>query len=88
MTILRKCTSRLVETDIDGERVAMSLESGEFFALKDTALVIWSLLDKPIDRAGLLAELANSYDAGQDVLAADLDGFLAQLLAAGLLERD
>jgi hypothetical protein len=87
MSTLRKCASALVETDIDDEKVVMSLSSGEFFALKDTALAIWRLLDQPTDRARLLADLANAYDAGEDALAADLDPFLAQLLEAGLIER-
>lgn len=87
MTALRKSDAQLVETDIDGERVVMSLVSGEFFALKDTGLAIWRLLDELADRDELLEALQEAHDVGPEVLACDLDAFLAQLLDAGLLER-
>lgn len=86
-TIWRKRSDAVVETDIDDERVAMSLESGEFFALKGSALVIWQLLDDTGERAILLARLAATYGESEAAMAPDLDAFLDQLLAAGLVEQ-
>lgn len=87
MMMIRKRGGSFVETDIDGERVVMSLDSGEFFALKDTGLAIWQMLESPLDRAGLLERLTRHYGVAEQELAADLDAFLAQLLEAGLVEQ-
>ena len=87
MTTIRKCESTFVETDIDDEKVVMSLETGEFFSLKETALEIWNLLDQASGRDRLLDLLASAYGMAPDMLGADLDLFLSDLAKAGLIER-
>jgi hypothetical protein len=39
MTAVRKCPAAFVETDIDDERVLISLDSGEFFPCRERALL-------------------------------------------------
>jgi pyrroloquinoline quinone biosynthesis protein D len=75
------------ETEIDGEVVVMSLSSGDFFSLTDTAREIWRLIDGSRDRAALLAALTAEFEADPAEIAADLDPFLDQLAAAGLILR-
>lgn len=87
-TKLAKATTRFSETEIDDEVVVMSLESGDFFSLTGTAQAIWTLIDGTRTRAALLTELAAQFDVEESALAGDLDAFLAQLEAAGLLEAD
>lgn len=82
---LAKATGRFSETAIDDEVVVMSLESGDFFSLTGTARAIWTLIDGTRSRAALLTELAAQFDLEETALAGDLDAFLAQLGAAGLL---
>lgn len=82
---LAKATGRFSETAIDDEVVVMSLESGDFFSLTGTARAIWHLIDGTRSRAALLTELAAQFDLEETALAGDLDAFLAQLGAAGLL---
>ena len=88
MTRLAKDPARFAETRIDDETVVMSLETGDFFSLTGTAQSIWRLLDGTRDRAAILAALAAEYDAPAAELEADLDPFLADLFAAGLLDAD
>ena len=85
-TKLAKATGRFSETAIDDEVVVMSLDSGDFFSLTGTARAIWLLLDGTRGRAALLSELAAQFDLEESALAGDLDAFLAQLEAAGLLD--
>lgn len=87
MVTFRKRGDDLVETDIDGEQVVMSLSSGEFFALQGTALEIWQLLEEWPDRAELLSALEQAYGSGVGDLADDLDAFLSQLVEARLVEQ-
>jgi pyrroloquinoline quinone biosynthesis protein D len=82
---LAKAQGRFSETEIDDEIVVMNLESGDFFSLTGTARDIWLRLDGTLDRAGLIAALAADYGIGNETAAADVDTFLAELAAAGLL---
>ena len=85
MNRLAKDPERYAEARIDDETVVMNLDSGDFFSLAGTAQSIWRLLDGTRDRAAILAALAAEYDAAEAEMADDLDAFLAELRAAGLL---
>jgi pyrroloquinoline quinone biosynthesis protein D len=85
MTVPAKDPSRYVETIIDDETVVMVLDSGSFFSLRETAGVVWALIDGERDREAILARLEGEYDAPREQLAADLDAFLGELRQAGLL---
>ena len=86
MTSLTKHADRFTETMIDDEIVIMRLDNGEFFALSQTAAAIWRLIDGTRDRVMLLTALGESFDADERTMSADVDEFLAQMRAAGLLE--
>lgn len=83
---LVKCTDRFVETEIDGEAVVMELETGDFFSLTGSALAIWQHIDGTRDRASLLAVVAAEYQTSEAQLAGDVDEFVADLIAAKLIE--
>lgn len=82
---LAKAAGQFTETEIDDEVVVMSLASGDFFSLTGTARAIWQALDWQHDRAGLIAALAAEFRSDPAAIAGDVDAFLAQLSAAGLL---
>lgn len=84
---LAKAAGQFTETTIDDEVVVMSLASGDFFSMAGTARSIWQALDRHQDRAGLLAALAAEFGTEPAEIAPDVDAFLAQLDAAGLLVR-
>jgi PqqD family protein of HPr-rel-A system len=86
ISTLAKAQGRYSETEIDGEIVVMNLESGDFFSLTGTAREIWMRLDGSKDRAGLIAALAADYGCEAAAMTADVDAFLAELVAAGLLD--
>ncbi len=85
---LAKAVGHFTETTIDDEIVVMSLDSGDFFSLTGTAKSVWLALDAAFDRAGIIARLTDEFGAGADVIAGDVDAFLAQLSAAGLLVQE
>ena len=84
-TKLAKATGRFSETAIDDEVVVMSLESGDFFSLTGTARAIWHLIDGTRVRAALLADLAAQFGCEPGEITDDVDAFLNELSAAGLL---
>ena len=82
---LRKAADRISETAIDDEIVVMSLDSGDFFSLTETACAIWKLLDTPQSREALIDAVAQDYQISPDAIAGDVDGFLAEMRKAGLI---
>ncbi len=84
--MLFKRTENISETTIDDEVVVMELTNGDFFSLTDTALEIWHLIDGTRDSAGIIAELAAKFAASPEEIAGDVQDFVDQALAAGLLE--
>ncbi len=86
MTVpLRKNPQAFSETAIDGEVVLLNLNDGTFFSLTGTAAEIWPLIDGLRDRPALLADLAAEHGTTAEVIAADVDHFLAQLTDAGFI---
>jgi len=85
MTAIVKNTGNFVETEIDDEIVLMRLSDGDFFSLEGTALTIWQAIDGLRDAAALTAFLAETFDAPAEAIRADVDRFVADLAAAGLL---
>ncbi|UIP07229.1 PqqD family protein [Erythrobacter sp. SDW2] len=85
MSAIEKCTSAFIETTVDDEVVIVSLDEGKFFSLRDTGLAIWSKIDGIRDREQILAELQQEFDAPDDLLARDLDAFLAEVRSAGFI---
>lgn len=85
MTALAKDTSGFVETVIEDETVVMILASGDFFSLRDSARDVWELIDGRRDRDAIVHALAQSYAAPAGEIAPDVDAFLAELRATGLL---
>lgn len=56
-------------------------------SLNETGAFLWTVLEKGIDRAGLLAALLEEYEVPREVAEADLDEFLARVDAIGALEQ-
>lgn len=77
-------TDDFAETAFDSEVVVMRLSDGDFFSLQGTAKAIWELIDGVRDRDAIVAALAEQFGA-IDALGNDVDAFLRELAAAGLL---
>ena len=56
-------------------------------SLNETGAFLWTVLEKGIDRAGLLAALLEEYEVPREGAEADMDEFLARVDAIGALEQ-
>lgn len=77
-TVIKKNTE-LLETDIDGEKVMMSLESGNYYGLDMIATRIWQLVEKPIKLGELINILLEEYDINREKCTQDVIEFLNHL---------
>ncbi|MEZ5819110.1 MAG: PqqD family protein [Hyphomicrobiaceae bacterium] len=75
-----------IDTNIEGEIVAMHIESGRIFGMAETASHIWSRIDAPISFGDLIEILADEYTIDRDTCRSDVAAFLIQLREHGLIE--
>ena len=76
--------SKIVSDQFDGEVVVVSLETGSYFSIRETAQEIWSLLENNISRAGII----NSFSNLTDEEASKIESYLDFLLLEGLIEEN
>lgn len=84
-TSLITLTPDQVSCDLEGELVILSLASGSYYGLSRTAAAVWRLLDKPILFGQLVDEVQQAYNIATGQCRVDLEQFLAQLAAEGLV---
>jgi hypothetical protein len=76
----------LVETEIDGEVVMMSLSRGNCYGLDNSAARIWKLLQSPTSAAALCGTLSREYDVEPENCRREVLTFLDQLRQENLIE--
>lgn len=85
--LLVKADGNFSETAIDDEIVVMNLSSGNFYSLTGTGRAIWLLIDGSRNSAAIVAELASDYGVDATEIAGEVEAFIADLTAAGLLHH-
>lgn len=87
MGTLEKCRSAFAETEVDDEIVIICLDTGRFFSLSGTARAVWQMMEPDASREQILAELSQRYEVAPAILARDVDAFVAEAVAAGLIRE-
>lgn len=80
-----KRNPELVSSDIDGEKVMMSIESGEYFGLDPIGTRIWELIEKPIRIDELVKLLLVEFEVSKEQCVEDTIEFLNELQEKNLL---
>jgi hypothetical protein len=80
-----KRNPELVSSDIDGEKVMMSIESGEYFGLDPVGSRIWELIENPIKIEKLVEVLLDEFEVIKEQCELDTLDFLNQLQEKNLL---
>jgi len=80
-----KRNPELVSTDVDGEKVMMSIENGEYFGLDSVGSRIWELIENPIKVEALVDLLIDEFDVSKEQCEVDTIEFLNELMAKKLL---
>jgi hypothetical protein len=81
-TILEIALPQCAAEDFDGEIVAMNLDTGMYFSIKDTAAVIW----RDLAEGNSVESLVKLADGDSDFVQS-IDRFVAELLDAGLMRK-
>lgn len=72
-------------TDLDGDKVMMDLEKGQYFALNTVASRIWEEIESPIEVRQVIDTLLKEYDIEQIECENSVIEFLQGLNNASLI---
>ena len=76
----------IVDSDIDGETVMMSIENGEYYGLDDIGSRIWELIEHPVKVSDLIDTLLERFDVDRETCKIDVLKFLNELNEDRILE--
>ena len=79
-------SSKIPSSELDGGRVFLDIESGDYLSLKGPGFAVWKSLETPLGVGDLFERLATRYGIDRDRCAQDTMPFLEELLSAGLVE--
>jgi hypothetical protein len=85
-TISRNGT--LLEAEVDGEIVALNVESGTCYGFNSTATRIWSMIEQPRSLDEICRSLVAQFDVQPDACRDDVVELLRELQADGLVRTD
>ena len=85
-TISRNGT--LLEAEVDGEIVALNVESGTCYGFNGSATRIWSLIEQPSTVAEICAALVAQFNVEPDECRRDVVELLKELQRDGLVKSD
>jgi hypothetical protein len=76
----------IIANDIDDEKVMMSVEQGQYYALDPIGSRVWELIEKPIRVKDLIDELLPRYRVERETCERDVLTFLEELHQNGILQ--
>ncbi len=80
-------TSSVLQSEVDGDIVALDVEKGQCYGMNTVASQVWALLEAPMTPAQICARLEADYEVDEDTCRAQVLGLLEDLLAEGLVKR-
>lgn len=72
-------------TDLNGEKVMMNLETGQYFVLNEVASRIWELIESPILVNEVINSLLKEYDIDNNNCETAVIEFISRLNYAKLI---
>ncbi|PFW57603.1 PqqD family protein [Bacillus cereus] len=87
--LLNQCVEQVkgnVVSDMDGEKVMLSIKNGKYYNLGKVGGVIWELIEKPIPVTELVTTLISEYEVEPLQCEGQVVSFLEMLLEEGLVE--
>jgi coenzyme PQQ synthesis protein D (PqqD) len=85
MTELRLRSDQLYWREVDDEIVALEARGSKYLAANSSGVLLWRRLAQGATRDELVATLVEAHGIEPDVAATDVDQFVGQVRAAGLL---
>jgi hypothetical protein len=73
---------------VDDEAVILDLDRGVYFGLNDVGTRVWQLVGEGRQLGSICAAIVEEFEVAPDEAQPDVDAFVADLLANGLIQAD
>lgn len=73
------------DTDLDGEKVMMNLDKGEYFMMNEVGSRIWEIITEPMNVKGIIDALRSEYEVDEETCKDTVIDFLGRLNNADLI---
>ena len=73
------------DTDLDGEKVMMNLDKGEYFMMNEVGSRIWEIISEPINVRRIIDTLCSEYEVDEEICKDTVVEFLGRLNNAELI---
>lgn len=83
-TVINK-SLEIDDTDLDGEKVMMNLDKGEYFMMNEVGSRIWEIISEPINVKEIISTLRNEYEVDEETCKDTVIEFLGRLDNADLI---
>ena len=83
-TIINK-NLEIDDTDLDGEKVMMNLDKGEYFMMNEVGSRIWEIINEPMNVKGIVDALRSEYEVDEETCKDTVIEFLGRLNNANLI---
>ena len=84
--LLVRRTGEMIETEVDGELVALHVDKGTCYGFNGTATRIWGMIEQPRRLSELKEELLREFDVSPETCETQLRELLDELANDGLVE--
>ncbi len=75
-------------SDMDGEKVMLSIENGKYYNLGRIGGRIWELISSPVTISNMVDQLVMEYEIEPELCEQQVQIFLKQLATEGLVQVD
>lgn len=80
----------VVSRVIGGETLIVPIRKGvgdlaSIYSLNEVGSAIWEAIARPATKEQVVGRLASEFEAGQETIEQDVEGFLAEMQSAGLV---
>ena len=83
-TIINK-NLEIDDTDLDGEKVMMNLDKGEYFMMNEVGSRIWEIISEPVNVKGIIDTLRSEYEVDEETCKDTVVEFLGRFNNAYLI---
>ena len=83
-TIIQR-NNDILASDLDGEKVMMSIKKGEYYGLGKTGTFIWDNIEKPIAISELVTMITEKYKVDTNQCLNDITPFINDLIEKELI---
>lgn len=83
-TIINK-NLEIDDTDLDGEKVMMNLDRGQYFMMNEVGSRIWDIIEKPMNVRQVIETLRGEYQVDEETCKDTVIEFLGRLDNADLI---